>query len=89
MASVYVEHNWRTIPFQAIGFDFLTDQNLDIITGLSAMRVWSNQLNVYPSTENYWELYAGIGKILGVGRIDFSYNSNKNFYVTFALSTLL
>lgn len=91
LLAIHCEHNWRTIPFQSIGLDFLTDLNIDAITGFSLLKNW-NDKNFY-STRNdkkvYWEAYLGFGKVLGVGRIDFCYTSNKAFFTRAALSVVL
>ena len=41
MASIQVEHNWRSIPFQALGLNFISDMYLDFITGASVLKTWN------------------------------------------------
>lgn len=91
LIAFHIEHNWRTIPYQAIGIDFLTDQYIDIITGFSILKMW-NESSFFRNQsvdKIYWEGYLSFGKILGAFRIDFSYNANNNFVVRAALSTVL
>ncbi len=91
LIAVHVEHNWRTIPYQALGLDFLTNLNFDFMTGFSALKMWSEK--EYPGNHSldkiYWESYISFGKILGFGSIIFSYNSNNIFVVRAGLSTIL
>lgn len=89
--AIHIEHNWRTIPFQFLGIDFMTDLNFDVITGINLLKVWNNSAYFLNNTHNsiYWEGYVSFGKLLGVSRIDFTYTANKKFVVRFGLSTLL
>ncbi len=90
MLALHIEHNWRTIIFQALGLDFLTDRDIDIITGASAMRI-INDSNYFPSISQhkpYWEVYAGTSRILGLLRLDFGYNSFKDFTLTLSTAAI-
>ncbi|MFA5805944.1 MAG: DUF5686 family protein [Melioribacteraceae bacterium] len=91
LIALHVEHNWRTIPYQAIGLDFLTDLNIDVMTGFSILKMWneSSYFRNQSADKIYWEGYLSFGKIFGVGRINFSYGSNNNFVVRVGLSTVL
>ena len=91
LIAFHIEHNWRTVPYQAIGFNFLTDLNIDIITGVSILKMWneSSYFKNQAVDKIYWEGYLSFGKILGALRIDFSYNANNNFVVRAGLSTVL
>jgi len=91
MVSLHFEHNWRTIPFQALGLNFISDLYLDLITGVSVLKTY-NRSNYLPGTsmsKPYWEAYAGISRILGIIRVDVSYNSLKNLSVTSAIGVVL
>lgn len=81
MIAMHVEENWRTIIFQALGLDFLTNSELDIVTGVSSVRIWNDTkfLNELTQQKPYWEAYIGISRILAILRLDFSYNSLKMF----------
>ena len=83
MIAVHLEHNWRTVPFQSIGLDFLSDLHLDIITGISGLKVWNQsdyltEFNMNGS--NYWEAYLSISRIFAFARIDFAYTSLEQFH---------
>lgn len=89
--AIHAEHNWRTIPFQFLGLDFITDLNFDVLTGINILKLWNESgyfpLNVQNSV--YWEGYISLGKLFGIGKIDFSYGFNKKFVVRVGLSTML
>lgn len=91
MLAIHVEHNWRTVPFQAIGFTALADLHLDIITGVSGLKMWnsSGYLETNNLSKPYWEAYVGISRIFAFLRIDTFYNSNKQFGVRGAVAVLL
>ncbi len=91
LIAFHIEHNWRTIPYQAVGLDFLTNQNIDVMTGFSIFKMWneSSYFKNQSADKIYWEGYLSFGKILGAFRIDFSYNTNNNFVVRAGLSTVL
>ena len=57
MIALHIEHNWRTIIFQALGLDFLTNLELDIIMGASSVRIWNDTkyLNELTQRKPYWE----------------------------------
>ena len=90
MIALHIEHNWRTIIFQALGLDFLTNLELDIIMGASSMRIWNDTkyLNVLTQRKPYWETFIGISRILGIVRADFSYNSFKIFNATLSTAVV-
>ncbi|MHB8931488.1 MAG: hypothetical protein ACYC5R_12905, partial [Melioribacteraceae bacterium] len=91
MIAVHAEHNWRSVPYQALGLNFLTDLNIDLITGINLLKMWNK--SSYFSNNNinsvYWEAYLSFGKILGVLRLDLSYGANDKFVVRVALSNVL
>lgn len=91
LIAFHIEHNWRTVPYQAIGLDFLTDQHIDVMTGFSILKMWNESSYFKNQTTDkiYWEGYLSFGKILGAIRVDFSYNANNNFVVKVGLSTVL
>jgi hypothetical protein len=89
MIALHLEHNWRTIIFQALGIDFLTNLDLDIITGAGGLFISNNTkyFSSFYGEKSYWETFIGISRIFAILRIDFSYNSNRHFYTT--LSTAI
>lgn len=91
MAAIHLEHNWRTIPFQSVGLDFITDMHIDLITGFSGLNMWnhSNYLTDYKMNKPYWEAYIGISRIFAFLRFDITYNSLDRFHFTAAIATIL
>ena len=91
MLALHIEHNWRTIPFQALGLDFISDLFIDLVTGVSGLKVWNNSSfsQAHVQDKPYWEIYAGISKILGLFRLDVSYNSFNKVSITAALASVL
>ncbi len=89
--ELHAEHNWRTIPFQSLGLDFISNLHLDFITGASVFKTWNNSTHTISAEmkKPYWEIYAAISRILGVLRINVGYNSQKNISVTAGIGTLL
>lgn len=90
MIAAHLEHNWRTVPWQALGLDFITDLHLDFITGVSGLKMWNK--SDYKLGDNlddpYWEAYLGISRIFAMFRVDAFYNSNDLFGVRAALGVL-
>lgn len=91
MISLHVEHNWRSVPFQAVGLDFISDLHLDLITGVSGLRIWNKSEYLVGNNMDkpYWEAYLGISRIFAMFRVDTFYNSNDLFGVRAALGILL
>jgi hypothetical protein len=90
MIALHLEHNWRTIIFQSLNLDFLADLDLDIITGVSALKI-DNDSNYLPELiqkKLYWETYIGISRIMTILRLDFYYNSFKHFGATLSTAIL-
>lgn len=91
MAALHIEHNWRTIIWQSLGLDFITDSHLDLVTGVSLLKMWNDSgymLYQSVSSEPYWEVYLGISRIFAVLRADVAYNSQKKFVVRAAIAVM-
>lgn len=90
MLSLHFEHNWRTVPFQALGLDFITDLHIDLITGISALQMWNKSDYFIESTPDkpYWEVYVGLSRLFAFMRVDVSYNSLKRVSVTGAIAVM-
>jgi hypothetical protein len=90
MIALHLEHNWRTVPFQAIGLDFITDLHIDLITGVSGLRMWnkSEYLKENSMDDPYWEVYLGISRIFAFLRLDFAYTSQENFAIRGAIAVI-
>ena len=91
MLALHMEHNWRTIPFQALGLNFISDLYIDFITGISVLKTWnkSGYMNASTMDSPYWEVFAGFSRILGAFRTDISYNSFRNISVTASVGIIL
>jgi hypothetical protein len=90
MVAVHIEHNWRTIIFQALDLNFLTNLDLDIITGVSALRIFnnSNYLPQLTQKKPYGEVYVGISRILGLINLEASCNSFNKFTATLSVAPI-
>lgn len=76
--SVNLEHNFRTIPFEAIGLRPLAERNIGIILFGGTAKTWPQQLSqTSPSSLRttdgiHWEAGVSLNGILGLFRIDFA-----------------
>jgi hypothetical protein len=79
--SLNLEHNFRTIPFEAIGLRPLVDRNIGLILFGGAARTWPdwNSQNTGPLVYQprgtngiHWEAGASLNGILGLFRVDFA-----------------
>ncbi len=91
MVALHIEHNWRSVPFQALGLKFISDLYLDFITGASVLKTWNKSSYKISDSMNrpYWEIYTGISRILGLFRVDVCYNSLKKVSVTASVGVIL
>lgn len=60
-----VEHNFQSVPFEALGIDFVSKANIQLITRAGMGTVWrgSNQTL-------YWEAGVGVGNLFNIIRLD-------------------
>ncbi len=79
--SLIVEHNFRTILFETIGFQPAIDNNIGLIIFGGAARTWLSQDNLNAVPDGYqpnltdgihWEAGVSINGILSVLRLDFA-----------------
>jgi hypothetical protein len=98
-AAVFAEHNFRTVPFELLGLDFIADLGLEIIVYGAAGRTWFSEekLTSLSYTPSYYDGYMSevgfsINNIIPfypIARLDFTYNNyNKNFYMGFGLAKM-
>jgi hypothetical protein len=98
-AAIFAEHNFRTVPFELLGLDFLADLDLEILVYGAAGRTWflEEKLNSLSYTPSYYdgftsELGFSINKVipfLPIARLDFTYNfQNKKFYAGFGFAKM-
>lgn len=91
MVALHMEHNWRTVPFQSLGLNFLRNMNINLITGGSMLRMWNESVyKISPQSDDiYWELYGGISGIFGFIRADVAYTSTRRTVARFGASMAL
>lgn len=82
--SLNLEHNFRTIPFEAIGLQPVVERNIGLILFGGAARTWPDwesqtadaldPLAYQPRGTNgiHWEAGASLNSILGLFRVDFA-----------------
>ncbi len=84
-----VEQNFRNVPFLIMDIPFLYENGAEILVDISAAQSWLNGV----STTNGWYYEAGIGlgKILGLIRMDFTYRFSKpnNLFFSVGMSNIL
>jgi len=96
-AAIFAEHNFRTLPFELLGLDFIADLDLEIIVYSAAGRTWFSEekLTGLSYTPSYYDGYTSevgfsINKViplLPLARLDFTYNlQNRKFYMGFGFS---
>jgi hypothetical protein len=61
--TLNVEHNFQSVPFEAIGFNWAAEHTLQLFVRSGAARVW---LNGVP--QQYYETGIGLGGVLGLFR---------------------
>ena len=87
MASV--EQNFRTVPFLLAGIPYLYKKGLELLVDASVAQSWLNG----KSTTNgwYYEAGIGIGKILGLIRIDWTYRLSRPHasFLSIGMSSIL
>jgi Family of unknown function (DUF5686)/CarboxypepD_reg-like domain len=84
-----VEHNFRNVPFLALGVPFLYRSGMEVLVDGAAGQSWLNGV----STTNgwYYEAGFGIGKIFGLIRADLTYRISKpnNLFFSLGISSIL
>jgi hypothetical protein len=79
--SLNIEHNFRSIPFEALGLRAVAERNIGIIVFGGAARTWPDWDTQPPTQPGYqpigtngvhWEAGVSLNGILGLFRIDFA-----------------
>ena len=79
--ALHAEHNFRTVPFEAIGLQPLVDRDIGLILFGGAARTWGPDTIPQQSFAGYtpngtdgihWEVGASLNGILGLFRLDFA-----------------
>ncbi len=87
--SANVEHNFRSIPFLALGIPFLYEHNIELIVHGGAARVWGSSA---PGADRvYWEAGCAISRIFELFRTDFTWrlSAPTRFAFTLGIAQIL
>ncbi len=79
---ISTEHNFRSIPFLALGIPYLYKKNIELIVHSSTLKIDSGNW--------YFEGGIGVGKIFDIIQLDFTYrfNNPSKFFITVATSSI-
>ena len=88
-AAIFWEHNFRTVPFELIGIDFLVEKSISLIVYGAHGRTWISNQRQMELTHDYiyddqvrHELGAAINGIFSLFRVDLTYRLDRpRFYV--------
>ncbi len=91
--AISLEHNFRTIPFLALGIPFLYENGIELIVHGGAARTWTDHQTVSPATTDgwYYESGASLARIFDLFRADFTWRLSRptGFRFTVGLSGVL
>lgn len=65
LASLIIEHNFQSVPFEMLGIEFLEKENIQLIVRSGVASIWQGE-----TSKLYGEAGLGIGGILGLIRVD-------------------
>lgn len=90
MAGVFWEHNFRTVPFELLGIDYLARKGLSIIVHGAHGRTWidterleQNENNIPYLNRIHHELGVSLNSIFGMLRIDGTWRLDRpGFYLS-------
>lgn len=98
-AAVFVEHNFRSVPFLALGIPFLYKPSLELMLFGGAGRAWqasgpspSDSSGVWQVTDGwYGEIGLGINRIFDMLRTDFAWrlSAPRSFHFTVSAAHVL
>jgi hypothetical protein len=84
--AFHAEHNFRSLPFLALGIPFLYENNIEFIVHGGAARTWSSGRTVNPYQTGWFsEIGFGFNRIFDVLRADLSWRLNEARPVRFSL----
>jgi len=91
-AALCIEHNFRSLPFLALGIPFLYDNGIELILFGGAARTWGAP--ALPGMEmrgTYSEAGVGISRILDLFRADFAWriSAPRGFVFTLGVAGIL
>jgi len=90
MLALNVEHNFRSIPFLALGIPFLYESSIELIIHGGAARIWGAPVALTAESW-YGEAGVGINRIFEVLRADFTWrlSSPRSFAFTIGIAQIL
>ena len=91
-AALNVEHNFRNIPFLALGIPFLYQSNLELIVFGGVARAWTRNAPAALAREGtYSETGFSLSRIFDLFRADFTWrlSAPRGFYFTVGVSSIL
>jgi hypothetical protein len=87
-----VEHNFRSLPFLALGIPFLYEKSIELITHGGFARTWNRSMLPLHETEG-WYSEAGIGfnRVFDLLRVDFTrrFSGPAGFRFTLGIAQIL
>ena len=90
--AAHLEHNFRTLPFLALGIPFLYENNIELILHGGAARAWGNNGLPLRQTDGwYTEAGFGLSRIFDIARFDFTWrlSAPRAFWFTFGIAQIL
>ena len=89
--AIRLEHNFRSLPFLALHIPFLYKNAIELILTGGAARAWdATWVDPEAAERLYYEAGFGISRILGLGRVDFTWRLSPptGFAFTVGLASL-
>jgi hypothetical protein len=84
--AIHAEHNFRSLPFLALGIPLLYENNIEFLVHGGAARTWSSGRTLNPyRTGWYSEIGFGFNRIFDILRADVSWRLNEARPVRFTL----
>jgi hypothetical protein len=85
-AAISLEHNFRSLPFLALGIPFLYENGIELILHGGAARLWGNPGTPTPSMRGtYTEAGFSISRLFDLLRADFTWQTSAGSGFTFTL----
>lgn len=87
--AFHAEHNFRSLPFLALGIPFLYESNIEFLIHGGAARTWSSGRTMNPfRTGWYSELGFGVNRIFDILRADLTWRLSEPQPVRFTLGVV-
>lgn len=90
--SIVVEHNFRSIPFLALGLPFLYERGIELLLEGGAVRTWTRDTAIQNAASSWQvEAGAGVGRIFDLLRVDASWRLTGpgGFFLSFGIASVL